>query len=184
MARYVALLRGINVGGKNVIRMSDLRACFQDGGLKDASTYIQSGNVMFSTPERSLATLTERVERILAARFDYDASVVLRNRAQMRSIVRRAPAGFGSDPAFRCDVIFCMSPLTARTAMRDVQTREGVDRAWIGSGVLYFERLASRASQSRLSRIASLPIYQRMTIRNWNTTTKLLELMEASGVEM
>ena len=61
--------------------------------------------------------------------------------------------------------------------MRDVLTRDGVDRAWEGPGVLYFERLVARASQSRLSRIVSMPIYRDMTIRNWKTTTELLRLL-------
>jgi uncharacterized protein (DUF1697 family) len=72
-----------------------------------------------------------------------------------------------------------MPPLTSHTAMPLVPTREGVDRAWAGSGVLYFSRLTSRATQSRLSKVVSLPIYQRMTIRNWNTTVKLRELVDA-----
>ena len=63
--------------------------------------------------------------------------------------------------------------------MKSVSTREGVDQAWEGDGVLYFSRLIERATQSHLSRIAGLPVYQDMTIRNWNTTTKLLALMDA-----
>ncbi|MDH4111713.1 MAG: DUF1697 domain-containing protein [Actinomycetota bacterium] len=179
MSTYVALLRGINVGGKNLIRMADLKTCFEDAGYHDVVTFIQSGNVVFSSPTVAAATLTERIERMLASSFSYRASVVLRNRSQMRSIVGKAPAGFGADRgSFRSDVIFLMPPLTAKAAMKDVRTRDGVDRAWTGPGVLYFERLASRASQSRMSAIVSLPIYQRLTIRNWNTTTRLLELME------
>ena len=97
----------------------------------------------------------------------------------MRAIVDRAPTGFGNDPArYRYDVIFLKAPLTARTAMRSVLTKEGVDRAHEGPGVVYFSRLTSRAAQSRLSRIVSTPVYRNMTIRNWNTTTKLLGMME------
>ena len=181
MGRYVALLRGINVGGKNLIRMADLKACFQENGFEDATTYIQSGNVIFGSGESNLSELTDRIERMLAANFDYEARVVLRSRKQMRSIVERAPGGFGDDATrYRYDVIFLKAPLTARTAMRSVLIKEGVDRAHAGRGVLYFSRLTSRATQSRLSRIASMPVYQSMTIRNWNTTTKLLKLLESS----
>ena len=62
-----------------------------------------------------------------------------------------------------------------------VPTREGVDRAWTGPGVLYFERLDARAAQSRLSKIVSLPIYRSLTIRNWATTCRLLEMLETPG---
>jgi len=62
--------------------------------------------------------------------------------------------------------------------MKNVSTKEGVDHAYKGKYVLYFSRLTSKASQSHLAKIIKLPVYQSMTIRNWNTTTKLLALME------
>jgi uncharacterized protein (DUF1697 family) len=61
--------------------------------------------------------------------------------------------------------------------------KPGVDRVVAGAGVLYCSRLVAKASQSRMSRITALPIYKRMTIRNWNTTTRLLELMERGAAE-
>ena len=98
----------------------------------------------------------------------------------MRAIVDRAPNGFGAEPSkYRYDVVFLKAPLTAKTASKDVPIKEGVDRLWPGTGVLYSSRLISRATQSRFSRIVSLPTYQQMTIRNWNTTTKLLQLLGA-----
>jgi uncharacterized protein (DUF1697 family) len=181
MARYVALLRGINVGGKNPIPMAGLKGCFEENGFDDVLTYIQSGNVVFSSPKSDPAQLTRRIERMLSAAFPYEASVVLRSRSQMRRIVEGAPAGFGTQPArYRYGVIFLKTPLTAKTAMKSVSMKEGVDRGWPGSGVLYFSRLTSRAAQSRLTRIISLPVYQQMTIRNWNTTPKLLQLLETA----
>lgn len=182
MARYVALLRGINVGGKNPIPMAGLKACFEEDGFQDVRTYIQSGNVVFSSSVSNQTELTERVERMLRTTFaHYDASVVLRSRAQMRAIVDRAPQGFGTEPSkYRYDVIFLKPPLTAKEAMQSVSMKESVDRGWAANGVVYFSRLTSRATQSRLSRIVSLPIYQQMTLRNWNTTTKLTELMDAN----
>ena len=181
MARYVALLRGINVGGKNPIPMAGLKSCFEENGFDDVRTYIQSGNVIFSSPASSQAELTGVIERMLRTTFaHYDASVVLRSRSQMRTIVERAPKGFGTQPTlYRYDVIFLKPPLTAKAAMQSVSMKEGVDRGWAANGVVYFSRLTSRATQSRLSRVVSLPIYQQMTLRNWNTTTKLLPLLEA-----
>jgi len=179
MATYVALLRGINVGGKNPIGMAALRACFEAGGFGNVATYIQSGNVVFESAERGSAALTRRIEEMLSGAFEYPASVVLRDRGQMRAIVERAPKGFGSEPAtYRYDVVFLKAPLTAKAAIASVLTREGVDEAHSGTGVLYFSRLVSRAGQSRLSRMVSLPVYQSMTIRNWNTTTTLLRMMD------
>jgi uncharacterized protein (DUF1697 family) len=76
-------------------------------------------------------------------------------------------------------VIFLKAPLTAREAIKSVPTNAGVDEAFVGPDVLYFSRLTARAAESRLARIVSLPVYKGMTIRNWNTTTKLLALMDA-----
>jgi len=177
MGRYVALVRGINVGGKNLIKMSALKACFEDIGVDEVATYIQSGNVLFSSPTSS-AELTMRIEEAVARTFGCKACVMLRTRRQMQDIVSRAPDGFGEHPdSYRYDVVYLKPPLTAAVALRDVPTREGVDDAHAGVGVLYFSRLVRKASQSRLSRVVSLPIYQNMTIRNWNTTTKLLQLL-------
>ena len=91
MARYLALLRGINVGGKNLIKMADLKACLEGDGLEDVVTYIQSGNVVFSGG--SSLTLTDRIEDLLATTFGYEASVVLRSRH------RCGPPSTGHRPA-------------------------------------------------------------------------------------
>jgi uncharacterized protein (DUF1697 family) len=97
----------------------------------------------------------------------------------MRAVVDRRPKGFGAEPArYRYDVVFLKEPLTAKVAMKSLQLKPGVDEAHAGTGVLYLSRLDSRATQSRLNKIASSPIYPSVTIRNWNTTTKLLSLMD------
>ena len=179
MPRYVALLRGINVGGKNLIKMPVLKACFEANGFEDVVTYIQSGNVVFASPETRAEGLTQRIEAMLAESFGYRATVVVRNRTQMRAIVHRAPKGFGDEPArYRYDVIFLKQPLTAKAAMKSVPTKPGVDEAYAGTGVLYFSRLIEKATQSRLNRIVSSPIYPSITIRNWNTTTKLMGIVD------
>ena len=179
MTTFVALLRGINVGGKNLIRMPALKVCFEENGFDDVSTYIQSGNVLFSSFETRNAALTDRIEAMLAEAFDYVPTVVVRSRRQMRTIVDRAPMGFGSRPAeYRYDVIFLKEPLTAKKAIGEVPTNPAVDTAHAGTGVLYFSRLTAKATASRLGKIVGSPIYPSVTIRNWNTTTKLLSLME------
>jgi uncharacterized protein (DUF1697 family) len=178
--RYVALLRGINVGGKNPVRMAALKTCFEEQGFDDVATYIASGNVLFSASGKAGA-LTRAIEKTLAATFAYPACIVLRSREQMRAVLERAPRGFGSRPkAYRYDVWFLKEPLTAEEALEAVPTRDGVDRIWAGDGVLYTARLVTRAAESRTTRVIGTPAYQSMTIRNWNTTTKLAALLETS----
>jgi uncharacterized protein (DUF1697 family) len=180
MNQYVALLRGINVGGKNLIKMVELKACFEALGFQDVRTYIQSGNVLFSADEVDQARLAGQIEEALSRTFNYPSPVVVRSYKEMKAIITHAPKDFGRDPAaYRYDVIFLKEPLSAAEAMQSITTKEGVDQVYTGIGVLYFSRLISKATQSRLSRIVGRPVYQNMTIRNWNTTTKLLEMMEA-----
>ena len=179
MGRYVALLRGINVGGKNLIKMIALKGCFEKQGFSDVTTYIQSGNVIFSAKDSGAAALCRRIETALAKTFAYRASIVLCSGEEIRAVVQRAPKGFGKEPTkYRYDAIFLKAPLTATVAMKSVPTRTGVDEVHAGTGVLYFSRLIKTASQSKLSRVASLPVYQSMTIRNWNTTTTLVRLLD------
>jgi uncharacterized protein (DUF1697 family) len=177
-SRYVALLRGINVGGRNPVAMADLRAAFEGAGFEDVSTYIQSGNVLFSS-DAPVATLEDEIEAVLERRYRTPLTVVVRSQRQLRAVVTKAPPGFGAQPkTFHSDVVFVKAPLTAAKAMGVVQLREGVDEAWPGTGVVYFRRLSARRTQSRMSKIVGTPEYQLMTIRNWSTTTKLLALLD------
>lgn len=145
-------------------------------------TYIQSGNVLFQSDEKDKALLTATIEKGLSKRFNFEAKVVVISQKELAAIVRNAPEGFGSEEEkFRYDVIFLKEPLTPKEAMKSVSVREGVDTAHAGKQALYFSRLISRASQSHLTKIIGLPAYQNMTIRNWNTTTKLLVLMEGQN---
>ncbi len=176
--QYLALLRGINVGGKNIIRMTDLRDCFENNGFNNVLTYIQSGNVIFSCEEKDMSQLTHRVETMLSERFNYASKIVLVSFQQLSEVVSHAPDHFGSDPKrFKYDVIFVATPLTVDEAINCIKTREGVDRVYPGAKVLYYSRLASKSVQSYLSKQVGMPVYKNLTIRNWNTTSKLLQLM-------
>src|SRR5512138_2899169 len=114
MNQYVALLRGINVGGKNIIKMADLRACFEALGFDEVRTYIQSGNVLFHREKTGRDALTSRIEKALADTFSYQLPVVVRSDKEMAAVVADAPKRFGQEPdAYRYDVIFLKEPLTA-----------------------------------------------------------------------
>jgi uncharacterized protein (DUF1697 family) len=177
--QYLALLRGVNVGGKNLVKMADLRAAFEEMGFADVATYIASGNVMFRAPRQRRDELAAKIESELTGRFGIEIKVVLLTAAQLKAVVGGAPRGFGGGDHLS-DVVFVRKPLTVKKAFALVELREGVDRAWPGSGVLYFSRLAARATSSRLNKLASVPEYKNMTIRSWSTTTKLLTLMQSS----
>lgn len=177
-AQYVALLRGINVGGNRKVPMADLRAVLTGLGYGDVRTYIQSGNAVFTTAERR-SGLEEAIEAALEAYFGFPILVVVRSERQLRAVIDRAPSGFGSDPAtYYSDAIFLKAPLTPDDVLAVAQLREGVDEIWPGTGVVYFQRLGAQRTKSKLNKIVSTPEYKLMTIRNWTTTTKLLALCD------
>ncbi|MGH7158069.1 MAG: DUF1697 domain-containing protein [Candidatus Saccharimonadales bacterium] len=182
MIKYLALLRGINVGGNNKIKMTDLKACFEKLGFANVTTYIQSGNVVFEAPKTDTPILAKKIEQALTAAFSYKAKVVVVAEDTLRRVVAKAPKGFGSSPAdYRYNVIFLKEPLTAHKALQAIPLKEEVDEAWAGQDVVFHQRMEARATQSYLNRLVTMPIYQDMTIRNWNTTTKLLALMEKTN---
>ena len=178
--QYLALLRGVNVGGKNLVKMSELRDALEEMGLIDVATYINSGNFLFRAPRQPRAELAKQLEARLSKRFGLELKLVLLTHAQMKRVVDGAPRGFGAETD-RCDVIFLFAPLTVKRAISAMETKEGVDRLWAGTGVVYFSRLTEKATSSRMGRVVMKPEYKNMTIRSWGTTTKLLDLMEQTG---
>jgi len=176
--QYLGLLRGINVGGKNLVKMSELREALEELGYTDVATYIASGNFVFRAPRQKRAELAEHLEARLSKRFGLELRLVLLTHVQLKRVVDQAPRGFGAKTD-RCDVIFLFAPLTAKGAIAVIEMKEGVDRGWAGPGVVYFSRLTERATSSRLGRVIAKPEYQNMTIRSWGTTTKLLALMDS-----
>ena len=178
MNTFIALLRGINVGGNNIIKMAPLKACFEKLGFCQVTTYIQSGNILFQAP-RPAKELTDQIEETLSKQFRYNSCVVLISHSQLKRIVELAPKNFGQNAdTYRYDVIFLKKPVTPKNAIKVVKTKEGVDNVHAGKYTLYFSRLISGVSQSHMSRIIQTPIYQHMTIRNWNTTKQLLTMAE------
>ncbi len=181
MTTYAVLLRGINVGGKNKIPMADLESCLEDAGFSDVETYIQSGNVILRS-DLGVDALGEAIERLLPTRFEADGAAVRAlaiEHAAYRGIVEGVPMGFGSDPTtYRDNTVFLMG-VGADEAMGQITARDGVDAVWPGDGVVYFRNSVAEASKSHLSKIVGKPIYASLTIRNWNTTTRLLALLDA-----
>ena len=180
MERYLVLLRGINVGGKNRVPMAELRGLLEDLGYSDVATYIASGNAVLRS-DRTAAEIKARIEDALPRAFRLDSdlvSVLVLTHAQLRAVVERKPKGFGEQPdTYHSDAIFLIG-IDAATAMEVFDPREGVDRVWPGDGVIYSQRLSAQRTKSRLSRIMGSAAYKSMTIRNWATTIALLDLLE------
>jgi uncharacterized protein (DUF1697 family) len=180
MTRYLVLLRGINVGGKNKVPMAPLRAMLEELGYSDVSTYIASGNVILSS-ERPAAEIKRGIERALPKAFSLHSelvAVLVLSAAQLRAVVDRKPKGFGEKPeTYHSDAIFLIG-IDAASAMKVFDPRAGVDEVWPGDGVIYSQRLSAERTKSRLGRIVGTEPYKSITIRSWATTMALLDLVE------
>ena len=181
LTTYLVLLRGINVGGKNKVPMGELKALLTELGFQDVRTYIQSGNAILRS-ELTAATIARKIEGALPKRFALDSELVrvlVLSRADFEAAIDNRPKGFGDEPGtYHSDAIFLMD-VDAAAAMTAFAPRDGVDAVWPGDGLIYSQRLSAQRTKSRLSRIASSPHYKAMTIRSWQTTIALRDLVQA-----
>jgi len=180
MKKYAVLLRGINVGGKNKIPMASLKLALEEVGFVGVMTYIQSGNVIVAS-NLSSQEITHIIETMLPQKFALDSSIIkvlVLSHAQLEAVITNKPKGFGEKPdMYHSDAIFLMGA-SVDEALQVFSLKEGIDAIWPGDGVIYSQRLSSERTKSRLNKIIGTPVYASMTIRNWNTTTKLLTLLD------
>lgn len=177
--RYVVLLRGINVGGKNKVPMAALKECLEQLGFTNVKTYIASGNVLVDSDLKP-NEIQKLIEEALPKTFNLDSELIkilALNHDELQAVVDNKPKGFGEEPdKYHSDVIFLMG-IDEAEAMKVFKPKEGVDTVWLGKGVVYSQRLSALRTKSRLSAIAGTEAYRSMTIRTYNTVTKLLSLL-------
>ncbi len=180
MQTWVVLLRGINVGGKNVIGMHDLRQVFAELGYVDPRTYIQSGNVVLGARSRPGPTGVKRIETALSEAFGYNATVVIRNLAAMRTVVRDIPADWDpADATMRYNVLFPVDGLSPAAVVSSVRPKPGIEKVAAGAHAVYWSAPFSTLRKTAMVKLSGNPVYKQLTVRNLATTTKLLGLMEA-----
>jgi uncharacterized protein (DUF1697 family) len=160
--------------------MAGLKKLLQDMGFSNVATYIASGNVILES-DRPADEIKARLEEALPRSFKLDDGlirVLVLTRGQLQAMIDNKPPGFGEQPdKYHSDAIFLIG-IDAAQAMTVFKPREGVDRVWPGDGLVYSQRLSAQRTKSRLSQIMVTPAYKSMTIRNWNTTTQLLEMLK------
>jgi len=170
---YVALLRGINVGGSNKVPMAELRALFEALGYPDAQTYIQSGNVVFSARAGESALVAD-IEAAIEETFSLQVPVVVRSRAQLAAVVASSPFDRAAPTAVH--VAFLSGrPRTASVAALDPDRSPPDTFAVVGREVyLHYPNGSGRSKLTvdYLERVLGV----RATARNWNTVTKLLAM--------
>ncbi len=175
--KYVALLRGINVGGNSIIKMVDLKECFEKCGFKNVSTFIQSGNVIFESEMTNVQEITKKLEENLLKTFDIPIRVIVLSSTQLQKVLSGVPDEWNKDD-LRCYIAFVKSPVTSKDVLKEVQLNKDVDFIKTGQGVLYMSTKLSGLTQSGFSKLSRKKIYQDITIRNYTTTQKIFNLMK------
>lgn len=175
MARYVALLRGINVGRNKRIAMADLRALLTDLGLTDVRTLLNSGNALFSAPETPTADLADRISSAIADRLGMDVPCVVITADELRAAIAAHPYAEVADNGSRMMVWFCSTPPDpARAALQEALALDPEHARLVGS-VLY--QWCPDGLLDAPPVAAGIESGIVITSRNWNTVTKLAGLL-------
>jgi uncharacterized protein (DUF1697 family) len=179
MIVYVALLRGINVGGKNKVEMRKLATVFEEAGMTSVRTYINSGNVIFSSPIRARSRLASVLEEAIAERFGFAIDVLVRDTKSMRAVVEAIPEHWTNDQTMRCDVMFLFGEIARPSVLKKLQFKPEMEDVRYASGAVIWRVDRKNVTRSGMMKLVGTPLYKQMTIRNCNTARKLLQLMES-----
>jgi len=176
---YVALLRGINVGGNNLVDMRRLKATFERLGLENVRTFINSGNVLFATKRRGRLQLTKAIEAGIAKDFDVEVGVLLRTADELRVLVDAIPAKWTNGADMKCDVYFLWPAVDRPTVVDEVPRDPAIEDLRYLPGALVRRIDNDKRTKSPMTKIVGTPIYKQMTARNINTVRKLAALADA-----
>jgi uncharacterized protein (DUF1697 family) len=180
---HVALLRGINVGGKNIIPMAALAQTFERMKFSSVKTFIASGNVIFAAPKQDLRKLEVKIERELVSDFQYDARVVVKSKREIDAIAKGIAKSWPKPtPAIRYYVCFLRHAVDDKKLMARFTAKDGVETLAYVPGALLWGVVKSLGTKSTVSRqLLAKDIYREITIRNLNTTLKIGDLMAAAS---
>jgi uncharacterized protein (DUF1697 family) len=174
---FVALLRGINVGGNTLVPMRQLKELFERLGFASVKTYINSGNVVFDARETSARTLEESIEKALAKKFGSPIRVVVKSLPEMKRIVAAMPEEWSDTKRWRSNVIFLGHTIDKPSIMKELRFDPAIESVTYRKGALFWAVGWKDVTKSRVARLNRSPIYKEMTVRNPNTTRKIYELM-------
>ncbi|HEV2412762.1 MAG TPA: DUF1697 domain-containing protein [Candidatus Saccharimonadales bacterium] len=179
MHTYVAFLRGVNVGGNGLIKMSELKDALAAHGFQDVRTYIASGNVIFSSESGDKDALTKSVASVIEKTFSLNVSVAIFRADDWKQVIKAAPPWWGKDKTWRHNIFILIEPYEIAKLVTTIGTlRTGMEKLKVGDGVLY-QSIAIEAIGKGVtgSKLIANSAYKQISIRNYNTARKLAELL-------
>lgn len=175
--RYVCLLRGINVGGNNLVSMKILKDLLLNDGFLNVVTYINSGNIIFDWLKDD-HELSQRIEKIIVDGFGVMSKVLVLNENQYIDIVNQIPTHFVNNDEFKADVIFYLEGVTEEM-IKTLKIRPEIEEVIYLKNALIYGIKRENQMKSTLLKMVGTPLYHKVTIRNVNTTRKLVELLNS-----
>lgn len=175
---HTALLRGINVGGNNIISMKELADTFEGLGFDNVKTYINSGNVVFTTSATNDAVLVKNIETSIEKNFGFKVRAVVKSRPELAAIVKKIPQHWVTDKNMRTEVMFLWREVDKQSVLKQIVTNPDVDHLVYVKGALVWNFDRTDYKKSKIGKFIGTYVYKNATGRNANTTRKLLTMME------
>jgi uncharacterized protein (DUF1697 family) len=174
----VALLRGINVGGKGIISMKELKKSFEKAGFTNVETYINSGNVIFESKEKNLRKLEKQIEQILNKNHKLQSKVIIKNLAEIKKLNIFLDKLWKGKESMRNSVLFLSKAVDSKKILKEIRFSPDIEEVVYKPGVILWSVDFKDVTKSKMLKINTMQIYKEITVRNWNTTRKILEIMK------
>jgi len=173
---YVAFLRGVNVGGKGIVSMAAIKEALVALGLSEVRTYINSGNVIFSSRASDAQRLTARVEKALEQHTGMAIKVLVMDHRTLKKLIDAIPRNWVDDKTMRTYVLLLWKEIDDRTILDRLPVSPGVDELKYAPGAVVWRVDRENVTRSRMSRLVGTALYKKITIRSANTMRKLNDM--------
>lgn len=172
---FVALLRGINVGGKNRVEMNRLKELFIQLGFNNVQTYINSGNIIFDD-KRQITKLNQYISVVIEKEFGFCVPIVLRSSSQIKLLYESVPSEWSNDMRQKTDVMFLWEEIDSPDILEKIVYKPDIENVLYLPGALVWNIGRENISKGSGIKLIKTDLYKHMTIRNINTVRKLNEL--------
>lgn len=176
---YIALLRGINVGGNNKIDMKTLKQVFEQAGLESVKTYINSGNILFKSDNSSKEELAVITEEAIFKHFGLSIKVLIYSAEEFNLIAKALPKNWMNDKVMKSDVLFLWEEVNEEKVLDRLFLKPEIDQVKYVPGAVLWSVDRGNVTKSGMVKIVGTDIYRKVTIRNVNTVRKLVSLIES-----
>ncbi len=176
---FIALLRGINVGGKNKIDMKLLKQTFERVGMNDVVTYINTGNIIFSSNSPTKTEISRILEEAIHLDFGLNIKVVIRTIDELKVIINSIPDSWKNDKDMKSDVMFLWDEIDDESVLTNLVIKPDIDTVKYVPGAILWSIDKNNINKSGMIKIVGTKLYKQVTVRNVNTARKIYDLMQA-----